>query len=203
MRARRRRTCARSAALGERGRGEAGSRAGRPPSRTWRCSSRRRATARRSTKASHQLARVRYFSRFLEEVERHRGGGALVSEERIPPDSRSPCSRSGTAVGIDLGHHQLAGGGGGRTASPRACPSRRGRRAAPPSVVHYAADGGVVVGDARPGAGGRVPHRHHRVGEALHGQEPRRRRDPASWARYQFVDGRPMVALRGGGRPRR
>ena len=82
------------------------------------------------------------------------------------------------AVGIDLGttNSLVAIGPGRRSRSV----SRRQRRGDPASVVHYAADGDVVVGaDARDRLAPRVPARHDRVGEAVHGPRAARRRGDA------------------------
>ena len=62
-----------------------------------------------------------------------------------------PLKPKGHAVGIDLGHHQLAGRRGASRASRAACPADEGDALLLPSVVHYGTDGGVVVGAA--GAG--------------------------------------------------
>ena len=98
-------------------------------------------------------------------------------------------SPKGHAVGIDLGHHQLAGGRG----DPRqaAVPAGgRGRRAA-------AALGGALRARTAAWWWARAPQAlaaEHPTDTIISvkrfmGKQPRRRRRRASWARYRFADG--------------
>ena len=59
-------------------------------------------------KASHALGRVRYFTRFLEEVEAFEEEAAGREQERLSADPRSP-EAQGARGGHRSGHHQLAG----------------------------------------------------------------------------------------------
>ena len=113
--------------------------------------------------------------------------GALTALFQIaePGESRAKQACRTRAVGIDLGHHELAGRGRRRDGKPPCLADDERRRAACPSVVHYG--DGRRRGRRRARAQAlarRAPARHHRLGEALHG--PRRRTTPrrrASWRR--------------------
>ena len=95
-----------------------------------------------------------------------------------PGQSRSKHACRTRAVGIDLGttNSLVAIVDDGQA-------GRAHRRAAAsvivPSVVHYAADGRVVVGAEARDALARVSARHDRAREALHGTRAARRRDDA------------------------
>ena len=73
-----------------------------------------------------------------------------------------PLKPKGHAVGIDLGttNSLVAAVIHGK---PQCLPVDEGDALLLPSVVHYAKDGGVVVGARGAEAGGRAPHRHHRL----------------------------------------
>ena len=117
----------------------------------------RRATVRARRRA--QLVALRYYRRFLDEVARARGARGVrrrpwlrrflqISEPGASPTKRA-CQ---DARDRDRSrHHQLAGGDRRRRASRSAC-ATSDDQAILPSVVHYAADGTIVVGaEARDG----------------------------------------------------
>ena len=142
--------------------------------------------------------RVRYFSRFLEEVEAFEEEALCV--KRLPADPRS-AEAQGPRGGHRSRHHQLAGGGGDRRQA--AVPAGgRGRRAA------AALGGALREATARSSSGARAmallpefPHRHHQVGEALHGQSRWRPRDAQARRATSSPRATGRGALRGGGRP--
>ena len=132
--------------------------------------------------AARELVALRYFQRFLDEVAAHDERGRAARDGGWPwlrRCSRSPSRASRGPRRAVPGRARSASisapptrwsRSSTRTARRSASPTTRRRAPLVPSVVHYAADGDVVVGRRgarRAGAG--LPAGHHRLGQALHG----------------------------------
>ncbi len=130
----------------------------------------RRGAGRRTSSSeggARELVALRYYQRFLDEVAAHEERSALGRRPWLRRFCRSPSraqSRDQGGACQDARDRdrsrddQLAGGGRRRRAARSACATRT-TQAILPSVVHYAADGAVVVGaEARDRLAPEFPH---------------------------------------------